>query len=193
MTGAKPRLILITGVPGSGKSTIATELSRALRIPFLARDQVRGGLLFTAGAWTGRLARIPSSDEAVEAFLTSVETMLNLGVSCIVEYVVRAHRPEDFERLLAAGDVVVIKTVFDEALERFASRHRHDRLIANRAILAATGHDSVDAHTAAAVERMRQVGSEMMQTFPAPTLAVDTTDGFDPSLDEIVEFVTKVA
>jgi hypothetical protein len=40
---------LITGAPGTGKTTLGTELSRALQIPFLARD-VRRGLFFTNGA-----------------------------------------------------------------------------------------------------------------------------------------------
>ena len=40
---------MVTGAPGSGKSTLGAELSRALRMPFIARDDVRGGLFFTAG------------------------------------------------------------------------------------------------------------------------------------------------
>lgn len=188
-----PRAVLITGVSGSGKSTLARDLSRAMRLPSLARDQVRGGLFFTAGAWRESMDRVPSSDEAVDAFLTAAEAMLVNGVSCILEYVVRAHRPEDLDRLLAVADVVVIKTEFVGALERFAERHRSDRLISNPAVLDATGFESVDAHTAAAVERMRQVESEMMQTFPVPTLVVDTTGGYAPGLDDIVDFVTSAA
>jgi len=188
-----PRVILVTGAPGSGKSLLATVLSRRLRVPFLARDQVRGGLLFTGGAWTDSIDHFATSDEAVQAFLATIETLLGQGVTCIAEYVVRAHRPEDFDRLIAAGDVVVIKTACAGAIERFADRHRRDRLIANTAVLEATGHDSVDSHTAAAVERMLQVESEMMTTFPVPTLEVDTTDGHAPSLDEIIDFVTRPA
>ncbi len=57
----------MTGAPGSGKSTLGSELASHLRLPFLARDDVRGGLLHTNGAWTGRLERIPSGDETVTA------------------------------------------------------------------------------------------------------------------------------
>ena len=49
----------MTGAPGSGKSTLARQLSVAIRVPFLARDDIRGGLLFTEGAWGDALERKP--------------------------------------------------------------------------------------------------------------------------------------
>ena len=97
----RPRVVLVTGAPGSGKSTLARELARELRVPYLARDDVRGGLLFSAGAWTDALRAVPSSDEAVDLFLDLIETMLARRLSCVVEYVVRTNRSADLQRLLA--------------------------------------------------------------------------------------------
>jgi predicted ATPase len=51
-TGAsqdRPRIVLDTGAPGSGKTTLRTV--RALHVPFLARGDVRRGLFFTTGAF----------------------------------------------------------------------------------------------------------------------------------------------
>ena len=89
---------------------------------------------------------------------------------------------------MAAGDCVAIMTHCEQALDRFVARNRRDPLIANKALLAAAGYDSVDAHTTTAIERMQQVERDMLLRFPFPTLQVDTTDGYVPPLDEVVEF-----
>lgn len=187
----KPRVVLVTGAPGSGKSTLARELARELRVPYLARDDVRGGLLFSAGAWGDSLQAIPSGDEAVVLFLELVETMLARRVSCVVEYVVRKHRPNDLDRILAAGDCVVIKTESSTSMQRFVDRNLDDRLISNPAVLDAIGHPTVGSHTEAATERMRQVEGEMLDRFPVPVLNVNTDDRFEPAIDDIVRFATS--
>jgi hypothetical protein len=179
---------LLTGRPGSGKSTLGRELSQRLRLPFLARDDVRGGLLFSAGAWSESVERIPSAEEAVELFLRTVEALTEGGASCVVEYVVRANRPADLERLMVAGDCVAIKLHSERAEARMVERNRNDPLIANQALLVAAGFDSVEAHTTAAIARMQQVERDMRVHFPFPLLHVDTTDGYVPPLDEVVEF-----
>ena len=187
----RPRIVLVTGRPGSGKSTLARELSQRLRLPLLARDDVRGGLFFSAGAWEESVERIPSGEEAVALFIASVELLARGGASCVVEYVLRANRPVDLERLIAAGDCVAIMTHCDKALDRFAERNRRDPLIANKALLSAVGCDSVEAHTTNAIERMRQVERDMLLCFPFPLLHVDTTDGCAPTLPDVLEFVVR--
>ena len=187
----QPRIVLLTGAPGSGKSTLGRELSAALRIPFIARDDVRGGLTMTAGAWRDSLDQLPASDTAVDAFLDIVEVALRRGVSCIAEYVFRSHRPGDLERVRAAGDVVVIITRCSDTRARLIERNTTDRLTALPGVLRAAGASSVAEHTAAMVERMRAVELEMMIRFPMPTLTVDTTDQYDPGLDAIVEFAVR--
>jgi predicted kinase len=164
----RPRVVLITGEPGSGKTTLGTRLARELRVPFLARDDVRGGLFFTAGAWTTSMDRVPSADEAVEVFLHTLEGLLAHGVSCVAEYVVRAQRPADLDRFLAVGECVVVMTVCADASARVAERNAGDRLVANPAFLHAVGFSSVQEHTEAVVERMRTVAREMARRFTAP-------------------------
>ncbi|HKE77324.1 MAG TPA: AAA family ATPase [Acidimicrobiales bacterium] len=188
MTDHRPRVVLITGTPGSGKSTLGTALAGALRVPFLARDDVRGGLFLTAGAWGHRPARVPPPDEAVEAFLRLVETAASLGVSCVAEYVVRRHRPADLRRLTVAADCVAVVTECRDALDRAARRGRADRLLNRRPVLDALGYATVDDHTAAAAARMGSVAGAMRVDLGLPTLRVATDDGYEPGLDAIVEF-----
>jgi len=187
----RPRLILVTGAPGTGKTTLGTTLAAPLRLPFIARDAVRGGLLFSAGAWNDELTTLPGGDEAVETFLQIVEDLLARNVSCVVEYVVRSTRPADLDRLCAAGDCRVIVTSCEDSMARVVRRNRLDRLIANPGVLRAVGVTTIEEHTALVVERMRLVEIDMRTDFPAPVLRIDTTDGYDPDIEEIIAFATQ--
>lgn len=185
----RPRVVLITGAPGSGKSTLGAELAAALRIPFLARDDVRGGLFFTAGAWNEHPRRVPTSDEAVETLLRMVETTAALGVSCIVEYVIRQERPSDFERIAAVADCVVLVTTCLDAMSRFAHRTQRDRLLSRQPVLDALGYETIEEHATDAASRMKSVIGEMQTEFDVPTMHVNTDRGYEPGLDRIIDFV----
>jgi hypothetical protein len=184
--------VLIAGVPGSGKTTLGAELSRALQIPFLARDDVRRALFFTNGAWTSQPGQVPTPDEATEAFLQLVEVTTSLGISCVAEFLVRPDHPTDLLRLTDAGDCVVILTACGDPLDRFARRHRSDRLLNRQPVLDSLGYATIDDHTTGALARMRSVAARMRTDFGhLPTLTVRTDDGYEPGLDAIVEFVIR--
>jgi len=185
-----PRVVLVTGEPGSGKSTLGRELAAAMRVPFIARDDIRGGLAFSEGAWTDSMRRVPSGDDAVEVFLDTVVGLLERNVSCVVEYVVRRSRPADLERLSAVGDTVVVMVGCDDPMARVVQRNATDRLVARPAVLAAAGFSSVAAHTGSLVTRMRQVSDDMVRHFDVPVLHVDTTVGCRPDLATIIVFAT---
>jgi predicted kinase len=179
------------GAPGSGKTRLGTLLARELRIPFLARDDVRGGLYFTAGAWGEHPGPVPSRDEAVEVFLGLVEALAGAGVSCVAEYVVRDDRPQDLARITSVADCVGVRTSCDDAAGRRTRRERADRLFRRRPVLESLGYRTVDEHAAAAAERMAVVATQMRTAFDFPVVDVDTSDGYDPTLDEIVEAVVS--
>jgi predicted kinase len=189
MTG-RARVVLITGVPGSGKTTLGTEISRALQIPFLARDDVRRGMFFTRGAWTARPGPLPTRDEAVDTFLRIVETIASQGVSCVVEYVVPRERPADLGRLVTAGDCVVVITGCRDPLGRVARRERGDRLLNRQPVLDALGGATIDDLMGPALARMRSVGERMQTEFDLPVLRVTTDDGYDPPIEAVLAFVT---
>jgi predicted kinase len=192
-SGDRPRVALITGEPGSGKSVLGARLSRALRVPFIARDHVRGGLFLTAGAWSAQPRRVPTADEAVEAFLRIVESTAGLGVSCIAEYVVRRGRPDDLRRMATAADCRVLRTWSRHAPERLARRNTSDRLLNRRPVLDALGYATIDAHTSDAVSRMRSVTDDMQTDFELPVLTVNTDGGYEPGLDVIIDFLVEGA
>jgi predicted kinase len=189
----RPRVALITGEPGSGKSDLGANLSRALRAPFIARDDVRGGLFLTAGAWSARSRRVPTADEATDAFLRIVESTVALGVSCIVEYLVRRGRPADLRRLATVADCRVLHTWCRDGPGRLVRRNTSDRLLNRRPVLDALGYTSIDEHTSDAIARMRSVSNDMQTDFDLPVLKVNTDDGYEPGLDLVIDFVVDGA
>jgi hypothetical protein len=186
-------VILMVGEPGSGKTELGTTLARTLRIPFLARDDVRTGIYFTAGGWGDRPGPPPARDDATRTFLSLVETMAGLGVSCVVEYVIRDDRPEDLERITRVAHCVGVWTWCDDAPARGAAREQADLLLRRPAVLAALGYRAIDEHVAQATTHMAAVTAQMRTAFDFPVLPVCTDDGYDPPMPEIVEFVARRA
>lgn len=183
--------MLLVGEPGSGKTRLGWKLSEALNLPFLARDQVRRGLFFTAGAWWEEPEGVPSGDDAVEAFLTVIETMASLRVSCIAEYVFRRHRLDQLRRITDVANCVVVETASKEAASRRTERDDGDQLFRRRQVLESLGYRDAAAAQEAREAHMRNVTASMLTDFPLPHLRVNTDIGYAPELDEIVAFVTS--
>jgi len=75
----QPTLTIFSGLPGTGKSTLANRLARELRWPVLRIDDVAGDVPVDADFrfW----------DEKILVLLTIVEEQLKLGVSVIADSV----------------------------------------------------------------------------------------------------------
>ena len=188
-----PTVVLMLGEPGSGKTELGTRLARTLRVPFLARDDVRTGLYFTTGAWSDQPGPPPPRDDSTGTFLSLVETMAGLGVSFVAEYVIRDDRPEDLDRITRVAHCVGVWTWCDDAPARRATRERADLLLRRPPVLAALGYHGIEEHVAQATTHMVAVTARMRTAFDFPVLAVSTNDGYDPPIPEIVEFVARGA
>jgi predicted kinase len=73
------KLIIFSGLPGTGKSTLANRLARELQLPLLCIDDVIGEVPQNAG--------IAFWDSRVAILLDLVETQLKLGLSVIADSV----------------------------------------------------------------------------------------------------------
>ncbi len=92
-------LIVVSGLPGCGKSAIAHALGRALRIPVFEEDRIEAGLV-RAG-----LAGVPPGINGPGApgwvfFCTLIERQLELGQSVVVDAVVGLRSQRDEWRAL---------------------------------------------------------------------------------------------
>lgn len=180
---------MVTGEPGSGKTTLGTELARVLRTPFLSRDQVRGGQLATDGIWTNTMANPSPRERAVDALTAMVEATARAGVSAVVEFVVFGSRREAFARFEDVANVLVVRAECADARERARRRDLADPLLNRPEVLAALGYDSVAAYLDGATSEGDRVRDEMVHEFDLPLLSVRTDDGYEPSLDAIADWV----
>src|SRR2546429_1297456 len=80
----KPKCIIITGRPGSGKTTFAKKLGERLWMPVISRDEIKEGYVNTFGVKHDQLP--PDTDGIVSNFFFDVVCQyLAGGVSVIIE------------------------------------------------------------------------------------------------------------
>lgn len=187
-------IVVATGAPGSGKTTLARRLGAHLRLPVVSRDDFRTGLFFSEGGWGPLPRRVPSVEESIEAFFDSVCHTTSLGVSCVIDYVLRSDRPQDLQRLSQCGRPVFVELSCAVANQRFAARTRLDPLLARPAVLAALGCSSIEDVIAPRIEGFAELSPLLVHAdLPGPRIAVDTTDGYTPDLESVIEFIVAAA
>src|SRR5688500_7528188 len=85
-TSPRPLLVLVSGKPGAGKSTLARRLSEsdALGLHVLSRDAIKVGLVETQGAETDEIRNV-IVPRSFDLFFETIELWLRAGVSLIAE------------------------------------------------------------------------------------------------------------
>jgi predicted kinase len=166
---------------GSGKTTLAHRLARAVGCPAICRDEIKEGMVHaTPGFVAG-----PGDELTVAArpvFFGVLELLLRARVTTVAEaaFQDKVWRP-GLERLRDLARIRIVHCVVpaEVALRRAQRRGSENRLRRAHA----------DPAPGEAAERARWHESFDRVKVDAPWIEVDTTDGYAPGLEEIVAFV----
>ena len=183
----KPPLVIVSGAPGSGKTTLAPLLADRLPLPLLAKDRLRQIFRDAFNADTrDEVNRLLTPGFVV--FYELIAELLRSGVGVVAECNFHRGISEPEMRPVAAlGTTVIVHCQVDRALsyQRFIARHR---------LALPERRYAFDGERIAELERgIPQDAWERAEPIEigAPVLRVDTTDGYAPDLDGIVAFIRR--
>ena len=185
MTAIKPLLIVVTGRPASGKTTLSRLLSKEMRCPLLSRDEFKEGYVNT---FRSSQAELPS-EAAMDIYETYFQTaglLLSSNISIVLEAAFQ-HKlwQPGLVPLMNLADIrmVICEIAPELAKQRFIHRMHED---ADREKY----HGDQDELARTADESL--VISYHAPDMPVPTLRVDTTGNYRPGLEEIVKFLSSI-
>lgn len=120
-----PLLVVVTGMPSSGKTTVAEGLARRLQLPLIAKDEIKESLYESLGAAdleaSARLGRA-----AYALIFALAGTALDSGASVIVEGNFFRHHEPEFAALPEHRPAQVhCHAPLEVLVDRYASRARH--------------------------------------------------------------------
>ncbi|GGQ27922.1 putative kinase [Actinomadura coerulea] len=178
----RPTLVVVSGPPGSGKTTLAGLLARTLPCPLVSRDAINEGIFHTFGHDLGVAGKESVARMAFDAFFQTVDLLLSSKVSVVAEAAFQHRRWRlGLDSLKAGADVRLVHCVIDPGLarRRVAARLREqpDGPGTRRAALARRGG------TGGAASGWEE------PSLAAPSLRVATAGGYDPDIDVIIDFI----
>jgi predicted kinase len=165
------RLVIFSGLPGVGKTTLAEKLARKLCWPLLKIDDVVGSIPENPG--------IEFWDSKVDILLDLVNTQLSLGLDVIVDSVFMNMDRQHAQKLAqkyGARFLPIHVFVSDEKVWQERVTKRFDEM------------NDQDVATWENIQHQR----EHFASWKAGTaLFIDSLDSVDKNFDRVLDFVTK--
>jgi predicted kinase len=173
--GVEPRLVLVAGAPGAGKSTLAKMIAADLRMALLSKDTVKEAL--------GDAVAVESVDRnrdlgraAVAVLYALVRDQLDVGESVVVDHAFHQNLAGEVAPLVERSDAVLVhcRAPDDVLAQRVADRQQRG-----------------DRHAVHFDDERMPFRSDTygVMELEVPTLFVDTEDGYHPDYPTILNFV----
>lgn len=178
-----PFVILVTGIPASGKSMLAERLSTDLGLPWFSKDRIKEELFDTIG-FASREEKVRLGVAGMEVLYYLAEQMMQCGKPFILENNFETASRPGLMRLLEhygyraltlrlTGDYA---RIYERFVQREKSPQRHPGHVTNSRYFKEEG--AAPSPTITLEQYIAGIQSREMDTFCAggPAITVDTTD-----------------
>ena len=120
------KVVVVSGPPAAGKTTLARQLSKRLNLPVLAKDMIKESLLDDLG-YSDRKRSVNIGYAAFQLHLMLAKELAGHGASFIYETAFYSQSANDIKQALAGADIVQAWVVadIDIMLARAQTRERH--------------------------------------------------------------------
>jgi|GEM_PF-921268 len=175
----KPLLVIVSGAPGSGKTTLASRLADYMRLPHIERDTVLRGLEFTKGT-------VDKAKEGVPIYYGQLKNMIDAGISLVTDGTLYKNVSEqDIKTQLVPHTIAInVHARAQNEHQRFYDREMNRRGVPKE------WNKWLESH----MDHLKKIYSSTVEPLDLgiPLLEVDTNDEYNPEIGEIAAQIREM-
>jgi len=201
----KPYLLVVTGRPGAGKTTLAKVLADEFHMPLISRDQIKEGYVHTCRKSHDDLSK-ETNGIVTEVFFETIHLLLKSKVSLIVEAAFQ-HKlwSEKLVQFMDQADIHILICKVDDALahkrylERGIANPLREHFHGDGGVLKGTSLNTRNCSLVQGVSTKNCLdykNHEVVSILPyvepkldVPTYHIDTKDRYEPSIAELKKLI----